>query len=207
MIRNSLHNSEAKTLGGVGAILVLLSFVPTVGALFGIAGFIMVLVAVKYIADDLKDKKIFNNMILAVLLAIVGIAVGSVVVIGTVVNAFLNGYFNGTNFAPSTAVTTAQWVTFGTAIGLGLLAAWAMFLASAVYLRRSYTTIGAKLNVNMFGTAGLLYLIGAATTIVAVGFLVLLVAQILTAVAFWSIPVAQQEQWQGAVAPSPTQSA
>jgi len=207
MIRNSLHNSEAKTLGGVGAILVLLSFVPTVGALFGIAGFIMVLVAVKYIADDLKDKKIFNNMILAVLLAIVGIAVGSVVVIGTVVNAFLNGYFNGTNFAPSTAVTTAQWVTFGTAIGLGLLAAWAMFLASAVYLRRSYTTIGTKLNVNMFGTAGLLYLIGAATTIVAVGFLVLLVAQILTAVAFWSIPVAQQEQWQGAVAPSPTQSA
>ena len=207
MIRNSLHNSEAKTLGGVGAILVLLSFVPTVGVLFGIAGFIMVLVAVKYIADDLKDKKIFNNMILAVLLAIVGIAVGSVVVIGTVVNAFLNGYFNGTNFAPSTAVTTAQWVTFGTAIGLGLLAAWAMFLASAVYLRRSYTTIGTKLNVNMFGTAGLLYLIGAATTIVAVGFLVLLVAQILTAVAFWSIPVAQQEQWQGAVAPSPTQSA
>jgi len=181
--------SQAKTLGGIGAIHVLLSFVPTVGAAFGVIGFILILVAVKYIADDLKDKKIFTNMIIAVFLSIVGIVVGSLILLGAVLSAFGNGYFSTTYpFTPSTAVTTAQWITFGTEIALGLFGAWIFFLVSAVYLRRSYSTIGSKLNVGMFHNAGLLYLIGAATTVVGVGFLILLVAEILTAVAFFSIP-------------------
>ena len=188
MMRDTLHNSQAKTLGGIGAILVLLSFVPSVGALFGLAGFVMVLMAVKYLADDFKEKKIFNDMMIAVSLSIVGIAVGSIVILGTVLNAFANGYF-GSNLVPSTAVTTAQWITFGTALGAGLFVAWVFLLASAVFLRRSYSTIGSMLGVGAFRTAGSLYLIGAATAIVGVGFLLLFLAQILTAVAFWSIPV------------------
>ncbi len=201
MIRYTLHNSQAKTIGGIGAILVLLSFVPSVGALLGIAGFVMVLVAVKYIADDLKDKTIFNSMMTAVILSIVGIAVGSFVVLETAFNAFQNGYFTGSlltppYLAPSPSVTTEQWIAFGTQIGLGLLGAWVFFLASAVFLRRSYRTIGSKLDVRMFSRAGLLYLIGAATTIVLVGFPILIAAQILTAVAFLSIPGAEQQQPQ-----------
>jgi len=194
MIKNTVHNSQAKTLGGIGAILVLLSFVPSVGALLGLVGFVMILFGVKYISDDLKDKAVFNNMILAVVLGIVGIGVGSLVIIPTAINAFQSGYFNGTNFATSPSVTNAQWIAFGTAIGLGLFVAWVFFLVSAVFLRRSYRTIGTKLNVGTFGTAGLLYLIGAATTVVGVGFLILLIAEIMTAVAFWSIPVEQQQQ-------------
>jgi len=64
-----LHTSEARTLGGVGAILVLLSFVPSIGALLGLVGFVMILFAVKYISDDFKDGTIFNNMLYAVILA------------------------------------------------------------------------------------------------------------------------------------------
>jgi len=180
---------QAKTIGGIGAILVLLSFVPAVGAAFGVIGFVLILVAVKHIADDLKDKKIFDNMIIAVFLSIVGVIVGSLILLGTVLSAFGNGYFSTSYpFTPSTAVTTAQWITFGTDIALGLFGAWVFFLASAVYLRRSYSTIGSKINVGMFRNAGLLYLIGAATTLVGVGFLILLVAEIMTAVAFFSIP-------------------
>ncbi|MGA7912600.1 MAG: DUF996 domain-containing protein [Candidatus Dormiibacterota bacterium] len=160
---------------------------PSVGWILGIAGFVMMLVAVKYIADDLNERKVFNNMMTAVILSIAGVVVGSLVVLGTVLNAFLNDYFTGPNFAPSTSVTTAQWIAFGSAIGLGLLGAWVFFLVSAVFLRRSYKTIGSKLGVDMFGRAGLLYLVGAATIIVAVGFVILFVAQILTAVAFFSI--------------------
>jgi uncharacterized membrane protein len=40
----------------------------------------------------------------------------------------------------------------------------------------------------MFQTTGLLYLIGAALTIILVGFLILLIAEILQIVAFFSIP-------------------
>ncbi len=182
-------SSNAKTLGGIGAIFVLLSFVPTVGWVLGIAGFVMILLGVKQIADEAKDRKIFNNMITAVILSIVGILVGSLVVLAAVLNAFANHYFSSNfPFTPSTSVTTAQWITFGTEIGVGLFAAWIFFLVSAVYLRRSYNTIGSKLSVHMFNTAGLLFLIGAATTVVGVGFVILLVAQILTAVAFFEIP-------------------
>ena len=115
-------------------------------------------------------------------------------IIPTVINAYLGGYFSRTAFAPSSSVTTAQWVTFGTTIAVGLVAMWIFFLVSAIFLRRSYNAIGTKLNVGMFETAGLLYLIRAATAIVGIGFLVVLFAEILTAVAFWSIPVTGQQQ-------------
>ncbi len=39
----------------------------------------------------------------------------------------------------------------------------------------------------MFETAGMLYLVGAATTIILVGFVLLLIAQVLVIVAFFSI--------------------
>jgi uncharacterized membrane protein len=186
---SSALSSNAKTLGGVGSILVLLTIAPTVGWILGIVGFVMILVAVKYIADNVKEQKIFNNMITAVVTSILGITVGSLVVLATVLNAFSHGYFSSAYpFTPSAAVTLAQWVTFGTEIGIGLLAAWILFVVSAVFLRRSYNAIGSRLNVHMFSTAGLLYLIGAATTVIGVGFLILFVAEILTAVAFFSLP-------------------
>src|SRR5436189_5027101 len=75
---------QAKTLGGVGSILVLLSPIPTAGAVLSIVGFIMILIAVKYSADILGDQKIFKKMIIAVILAIIGIVVGVVVVLGAV---------------------------------------------------------------------------------------------------------------------------
>ena len=187
--------SSAKAIGGIGAILVMLTFVPNAGAIFGIAGFIMILVAVKKVADELENRKVFSDMMTAVILAIIGVAVASLVVFTTVFSAFQNGYFSsGYPYTPSTTITTAQWVAFGLAIGLGLLIAWLFFLFSSLYLRRSYNAIGAELDVHMFGTAGLLYFIGAATAIIAVGFVLLFVAQILTAVAFFSIPEKRPEK-------------
>jgi len=184
---------------------VLLSFVPTVGTVLGLIGFVMILAAIKYIADDLSDRTIFNNMIIAVILGIVGIAIGSLVVLGTVLSAFASGYFTGPVLAPSTSVTTAQWIAFGTAIGLGLLGAWALLLVSAVFLRRSYKTIGTKMGVNRFGTAGTLYLVGAATTIIFVGFVILLAAEIMTAIAFWSIQEPKEQMQKTIVSSAPRQ--
>jgi uncharacterized membrane protein len=41
----------------------------------------MILVAMKYVSNELKEQKIFNNMITAVGLALAGILVGSLVVL------------------------------------------------------------------------------------------------------------------------------
>jgi hypothetical protein len=64
---------------------------------------------------------------------------------------------------------------------------WIFTIISAIFLKRSYEKISQRLNVNAFATAGLLYLIGAALTIVLVGFLILLIALIFQVVAYFSI--------------------
>ncbi len=56
---------EAKILGGVGAILLLVPFV-------NLVGWILVLIAVKYISDITRDRSVFDNMLYAVILAIIG---------------------------------------------------------------------------------------------------------------------------------------
>ena len=74
---------QAKAMGGVGSILVLLSFVPFVGFLLGLAGLVMVLLAVKRVSEAVKDREIFRNVLTAVILQIVGSAISVFVVIGS----------------------------------------------------------------------------------------------------------------------------
>ncbi|MDA4129799.1 MAG: DUF996 domain-containing protein [Thaumarchaeota archaeon] len=179
--------SDAKVLGGIGSLLVLLTAIPNVGWLLGIAGFIMILVAINKISQAVNDRKIYGEMRTAVLLGIGAIAVGAVTVAGAVYHLLGMGSFVGTKFVLASTVTTGEWVGLAATIVVGLLAIWALALTSAVFVRRTYNTIASKLNVKMFETAGLLFLIGAATAILGVGFILILVAEILLAVSFFSI--------------------
>jgi uncharacterized membrane protein len=179
--------SDAKVLGGIGSILVLFTVVPSVGWLLGIAGFIMILVAVKNISQAINDKKIYKDMLTAVVLAIGAIAVGTVTVVGAVYHVLGMGSFVGSKFVLASNVTVGDWIGLAVAIIAGLLAVEAFLVASAVFVRRSYNSMASKLNVSMFKTAGLLYLIGGATAVVGIGFLLIFVAEILLAVSFFSI--------------------
>ncbi len=182
--------SQAKTYGGVGSILVLLTFVPSIGWILAIAGFVLTLIAVKNIADVVRDQSIWNDMLISIVVAIVGVIVGSFILLGTFLRFMgLNGLTFadfGSNFNPHT-VSTGDWIGFITWALLGIAVIWILLTVSGVFLRRGYNRIGAALNINMFRTAGLLFLIGAATTIILVGFVILLVAMILLIVAYFSI--------------------
>lgn len=85
-------------------------------------------------------------------------------------------------------------------IAAGLLVVWVFLIVSAVFLRRAYNSMSKELGVGTFSTAATLYLIGAALTIVLVGFIVLFIAEILQAVAYFSIP--DQPPTQGVGAPA-----
>jgi uncharacterized membrane protein len=197
--------SQAKTLGGVGSILVLLGAIPNVGFVLAIVGFILILVAVKNVSESVNEPGIFNDMIIAVVLSIVGLVVFGVIVIV----AFFS-FFNFRQFGTPTPGMVPPGILG--AIGLlivGLVVVWVFYLVSAIFLRRSYERIGMRLNVNMFQTTGLLYLIGAALTIILVGFLILLIAEILQIVAFFSIPeqlppsMPPQQTWGPPAPPAP----
>jgi uncharacterized membrane protein len=174
--------SQAKVMGEVGSILVVLAFIPTVGFVVSIIGFVLMLIAVKYISDALNDSSLFTNVLIGIILAIVGVAIGSLVVIGAVLR-----FIGLSRLTPGT--TPVPTNIFGLVLGVlaGLAVMWIMFTVGAYFQRKSYNTIATRLDVGMFRTAALLYLIGAALTIILIGFILLFVAQILFIIAFFSI--------------------
>jgi len=200
--------SQARNLGGVGSILLLLAIVPTAGPVLAIAGAIMTLFAIKYVSDSVVDPSIFRNALIAVGFAIAGLIVGAALILASVFNAIGLGAFSGIAGGRWIPGTPPPIAFSGGIIGLilgvlaGLAVLWILLILSAFFIRRSYRSMGSRLGVGMFGTAGLLYLIGAALTIVIVGFVVILVAEILNIVAFFSIP--DQPVQQPQASPSPT---
>ncbi len=159
--------SSAKTLGGVGGILV---FFPVLS----LVGWILILLATKEISESVQDKTIFDDALLAAITAVIG---------AVVFVAFL--------FSPRSPGGFFGAFAFGSALLLPFLvilgAFWVFTIISAIFLKRSYDKISQRLNVSAFASAGLLYLIGAALTIVLVGFLILLIALIFQVVAYFSI--------------------
>src|SRR5688572_23711526 len=89
---------EAKTYGGLGSIFLLLSVVPYAGLILGIAGLILVLLAVMRIAEFVGDRSIRTNMIRGVVLAVAGLAVGSLIVSATIWRFAGLGFMSGPGF-------------------------------------------------------------------------------------------------------------
>ena len=178
--------SEAKILGGIGALLMLFGgfLLPGLGALIGL---ILLFIAVKYISNECKDSSIFDNYLLHfiyIIVAIVAMVVIFFISIGglswfSVVESMDLTDFNSVMdfFAPY----TAWWV-------LALVIGWIFFIFSALYLKKCYYTIADRTNVHMFRITGLINFIGAVTLIVAIGLIFIFVARILEIIAYFKLP-------------------
>jgi uncharacterized membrane protein len=181
--------SDAKILGGIGSILMLLSIVHFT---FAIVGLILLLIAVKFVSDITGDQDIFKNMLYAVIIGIVGIVAAFFVFlilfsVATVSTASVFGV--APSFNPSEIGGGATNSILGLIGGFlaGMAVPWIAFLVSAIFARRSYNGLASRLGIKIFDTAGLLYLIGAALVIVLVGFILIFVTVILTIIGFFSI--------------------
>jgi uncharacterized membrane protein len=171
---------EAQAWGGTGSILVIIgSLSGGLVSLVTIIGFILIAIAAEHIAY-FTDDTIRDDVIRAVVLFIIGL----VILLFTVLSPLymILGLGGTSSLFPSSsqAFTVEFW------IGLGV--SWVFFLIGAVFLRRSYQLISARLYVGTFETVGNLFLVGAATLIILIGFVILFVAEILQIVAFFSIP-------------------
>jgi uncharacterized membrane protein len=92
--------SQAKTLGGVGWILTILSFAPFYsGTVLNIVGLIMILIAIKYISDVTADRKIYTNTMIGVIIAVIG-AITFAATIGYAIYSFagLGSFFGAMRF-------------------------------------------------------------------------------------------------------------
>jgi uncharacterized membrane protein len=183
-------------MGGVGSILVLLSFVPYVGFVLGLAGFVMVLLAVKQISEVVRDREIFNNVLMAVILQIVGSAISAFVVIGGLLSTFmmapLGSPFDGFG-GPGMFGAGAALAILGSLI-VGLIVMWVILIIAARFLRKGYEGIATKTGTETFRSVGRWYYHGAWLAIVVVGFVLTLIAAILQIVAFFSLPESPPNQ-------------
>jgi uncharacterized membrane protein len=178
---------------------VLLSFVPFVGFLFGLAGLVMVLLAVKRISEAVNDSEIFRNVLMAVILQIVGSAISVFVVMGSffafvgsqAMMAPFGSSFDGFG-GPGILGANAVMAVLGSLLA-GLIAMW-IILIIAAFLRKGYEGIADKTGTRTFRTVARWYYYGAWLMIILVGFVLILIAWILQIKAFFSLPESPPSQ-------------
>jgi uncharacterized membrane protein len=188
---------SSKTLGGIGAILMVIGpFASVYTGVIGLVGLILMLVAFNGLADYYKDRRIFNNVIFGVLATIIGVAIAVVVVVTAAFGMLSVLGIHISNWTDWTALQNFNWHDFTNwsalapyiAAIVGALIVLVVFVVvAAIFLRRSLNTLSEKSGIHMFATTGLLLLIGAALTVIIIGFVLLWVALILLAVAFFEI--------------------
>jgi uncharacterized membrane protein len=222
MVNGVTTLSQAKILGGIGSILVLLSplilltiFIPPLmffaDAILGIiiasgiadlAGWILILVAIKKISDAVNDREIFKNVLMAVIIPWVAIGVVSAVGLGIVMYtgptiAKVDGNYLAEGGHSGTDVVLPPLPTF---LGLPiiilmmLLGTWAAFIVSAWFLKKGYERVAVRTGTKTFRTVGRLYFYGALLVIVLIGAILAFVAVILQIKAFFSLPESPPSQ-------------
>jgi len=115
--------SQTKTLGGIGALLLVLSGVPGIGILAALAGYILILFAIKNISKILEDKSIFNNMLIA---SITGITWVIAVAISFLI--LLMRLETDVNMRDMGVLLSVMLP-----VVIGLLLFWILFIISAIY--------------------------------------------------------------------------
>jgi len=199
-----MNLETSKNLGGVGALLIFISIlafpVPYATGILALIGLIVLLIGMKGLADYYQTGGIFNNALYAVIAAIVGV----VAAIGTAFVAFLSIFAdlgidlaNLANLDP-TAVTSellaqimdfasSTFITLITALVVILVVLFVFAILAGFFSRRSLSLLSSKTGAGLFGTAGLLILIGAVLTIIVIGFLLIWIGLLIAAIAFFQI--------------------
>jgi uncharacterized membrane protein len=181
----------AKILGGIGALLMLIgAFVTSTVGVLSFIGFIMVFIAVKMIADETKEKGIFDNFLysfIAGIIAFVALIAMALVVLASVGGLqFFIDLQNSAMTEPLEIWNTLQPVIFGAIAAL--LVFWIIAVIASLFYRKSFNLIAEKTDIKWFATAGLLIFIGTITTVILIGFIILIIASIIEIVAFFSLP-------------------
>ncbi|HWQ16328.1 MAG TPA: DUF996 domain-containing protein [Sulfolobales archaeon] len=195
------HEAEigsVRAFGGVGSILMLLTIIPTVGGILGIIGLVFLLIALRKLSDVAKDESIFRNALIAVILGVVAVVITALVILSAFFGVFSTvirsqGPITITGTSIPGILQTQTTIPPGflgllASIIIALIALWVFLIASSYFLYKSYKSAALQTGVGLFSTAGLLYLVGSILTIILVGFVIILVAIILQAVAFFSLP-------------------
>ncbi|MCW3998371.1 MAG: DUF996 domain-containing protein [Candidatus Bathyarchaeota archaeon] len=193
---------SSKNLSAIGALLMVIGFlgavVPYAGIL-GLIGLILLLIGMKGLSNFYNEQGIFNNALYSIISAIVGgvVALGAVVILAVSALASL-----GIDLAD-----ISDWATLGTDLGalftdisdldaifaflgtavVGLIILFVFAIISMYFFRKSMNQLSSKSGIGLFGTAGILMLVGAVLTIAVVGLILIWIGLILATIGFFQM--------------------
>jgi uncharacterized membrane protein len=170
--------STQKMLGGIGSVLILLSWVPRIGIFLGIVGSVLWLISMYQLSNILRKPSIFQKVLIGFILNIAGIVI-----------AFAFGLMAGIlSFAIMRNETGAiLGLGFGTLIAI--IVAYAIIVVAFYFYKQAYEILASATTQNLFKIAGLLMFIGAIAIILfGLGGLLVLVGYIVLPVAFFTAP-------------------
>ncbi len=184
---------SSKTIAAIGALLLFLSFIPALG----IIGIILLLIGMKGLSDYYRDESIYKSALKGLIFGIIGI----IAVSAFSLLSFLGGLIASPVVGPLAII--------GSIIGIIVLlvVAFIFYLLMAMNFRKAFNTLAERSGENNFRTAGTLLFWGAILTIIVVGLLLIWIAWIIAALAFFSMRLAPtQPPQQYGYAPPPTSS-
>jgi uncharacterized membrane protein len=184
--------NTSRLLGIIGALFMVIGFLPTIGGILMLIGLIFVIIALKGYGDFYKDSSIFNNTIYTIVFEIIG----AVVFVGV----FIYGAFEFLsslgieNIYELSSWTQIDWqnaidinniLPFIGAIVLGLVILFAFTVIASLFFKKAMNTLTEKTEIKLFHTTGTVFFIGAILTIIFIGFILIWVAFILLLISFY----------------------
>ena len=183
-----------KVLGGIGAILLFIGVLPLFqfSSVIALVGAVLVLVGLYGVGNYYREPGIFKNAIIAVIIGIIGavviVALALTVVLSNVENLLvqiypgwkpgdwtgLQGMTPNPNVISNLDFTTLMPLITGI-ISVAIVA-WVVAIIAAFFAWRSLKIVTAKSTIGLFGTAGLLLLIGAFLAVILIGVILMWIA-------------------------------
>jgi len=195
---------SSKNLSAVGALLLVIGaaigFFVSFSGVLSLIGIILLLIGLKGLANFYKEEGIFNNTLYSVIIAIVGSIVAVGITVVSAVSALADIGIDWSNIEDWSNVGTDVANVFTDlnvnaimdllgALVIGLIILYVVLIISMYFFRKSMNQLSTKTGVSLFGTAGLLMLIGAVIPII--GLLIIWIGAILATAAFFQM---KQEQ-------------
>jgi len=170
--------STQKMLGGIGYILMLLSWMPRIGIFLSLVGFVLWLISMYQLSNILRKPSIFQKVLIGFILAIVGVVI-----------AFAFGLMALIPLLVSPKNETGAILGLGLGVVFAIVVAYATLVVSFYFYKEAYEILAQAIAHNLFKIGGLLLFIGAITIILfGLGALLMIVGNIVLAVAFFTAP-------------------
>ncbi len=186
MYQSRVHIGDAKNLGLIGAILILvsvaISFISIFASVLSLIGIILIFIAVFKISNILRDPRPKDYYLVYLILGIISTVVflaGFILAIGSLIGASIT--FNPAEFIYGIGKAIAVLI-------IAFIISYIMLIIATYYMKKSYDLLKTYTEVDSFGTAGLLYFLGAILLIILIGAILILIGNIFEIIAWASCP-------------------